>query len=179
MTLFASNIKILLFFLCTHQSAVEFRSAHSMVQIFGWLSTFLYLVWHKHVKWLARFSCVLIGLLEDNKRKFYSLTRVLAHSSRNYWLTGCVAFKQSRREVNCGMKLLLFQCSETHCSSKTCERLIWTAEIFRGCVVSYGSCSKNKFLVSKETVLLRRWESKHKTDLPLSNELIKVELPPW
>jgi len=34
----------------------------------------------------------------------------------------------------------------------------------------------NGFLVSKETVVLRRWESE--TNLVLSNELIKVELPP-
>ena len=35
------------------------------------------------------------------------------------------------------------------------------------------------FLLSKETVVLRRWErSKHKF-LVLSNELIKIELPPW
>ena len=35
----------------------------------------------------------------------------------------------------------------------------------------------DEFLVSKETVVLRRWESEDK-NLVLSNELIKVELPP-
>ena len=34
-----------------------------------------------------------------------------------------------------------------------------------------------EFLVSKETVVLRRWE-RSKQKLVLSNELIKVELPP-
>ena len=34
-----------------------------------------------------------------------------------------------------------------------------------------------EFLVSKETVVLRRWE-RSKQNLVLSNELIKVELPP-
>jgi len=35
----------------------------------------------------------------------------------------------------------------------------------------------NEFLVSKETVMLRRWK-KHE-NLVLSRELVKVELPPW
>ena len=34
------------------------------------------------------------------------------------------------------------------------------------------------FLVSRETLVLRRWESENK-NLVVSNELIKVELPPW
>ena len=34
-----------------------------------------------------------------------------------------------------------------------------------------------EFLVSKETVVLRRWRDENK-NLGLSNELIKVELPP-
>ena len=36
---------------------------------------------------------------------------------------------------------------------------------------------KNGFLVSKETVVLRPWESENK-NLVLSNKLIKVEIPP-
>ena len=36
---------------------------------------------------------------------------------------------------------------------------------------------KNRFLVSKETVVLRRWERSNNS-LVVSNELIKVELPP-
>ena len=36
---------------------------------------------------------------------------------------------------------------------------------------------ENEFLFSKETVVLRQWE-RSKQNLVLSNELIKVELPP-
>ena len=36
----------------------------------------------------------------------------------------------------------------------------------------------SKILVSKETVLLRRWDSVKHEKFVLSNELIKVELPP-
>ena len=35
----------------------------------------------------------------------------------------------------------------------------------------------NGFLLSKKTVVLRRWEDENK-NLALSNELIEVELPP-
>ena len=38
-------------------------------------------------------------------------------------------------------------------------------------------CSRFGFLISKEAVVLRRWESETKI-LVLSNELIKVELTP-
>ena len=48
-----------------------------------------------------------------------------------------------------------------------------------GCVLLQSRETANsKFLVSNETVVMRRWESETWNSV-LSNELIKVELPPW
>ena len=40
------------------------------------------------------------------------------------------------------------------------------------------SINRFEFLVSKETVVLRQWEGSRQKFFGLSNELIKVELPP-
>ena len=47
--------------------------------------------------------------------------------------------------------------------------------VYRGRLSSINSF---EFLVSKETVVLRRWEGSRQKFFGLSNELIKVELPP-
>ena len=97
----------------------------------------------------------------------------ISSSSRNYWLTGCVASNKVAEKWsvvwNC-----LFQCSETQCSSKACERLIWNFLRFirrLSFKEQITSCWRNCAAASVD---------EQNMNLVLSNELINmVELPPW
>ena len=64
--------------------------------------------------------------------------------------------------------------------SKNRELWFWSSPVKPGYYAqTHARLDYDGFLVSKETVVLRRWERWKQKFLVLSNELIKVELPPW